>query len=163
MKKMRIEKYSDIVVSASHIYNFMINDHLVDWLKIYRRDLCFKDEFTDYICKKGIEFEQKLIEYINNNKIQTQFISQYITDESCSKTIELMMQGIPILYSAPVRNSINNTQGIIDLLIRSDYIHQLIDFLPIDYRTTLKAPNLNGNYHYVVIDIKFSSIKLASN
>jgi hypothetical protein len=74
-----------------------------------------------------------------------------------------MMQGIPILYSAPVKNNLNNTQGIIDLLIRSDYLPQLIEFLPIEYQTTLKAPNLNGNYHYVVIDIKFSTIKLKSD
>jgi hypothetical protein len=161
--KRKFEKFNSIMISASHTYNYMNNDHLVDWLKIYKKESYCGDEFTDYICSKGNEFESKLIEYININKIKTEFISKYITDESCNQTIELMKQGIPILYSAPVKNELNNTQGIIDILIRSDYISQLVDYIPIDYEFTLKAPNLNGDYHYVVIDIKFSSIKLRAD
>jgi len=154
---------NNIVVSASHIYNYMINDHLVDWLKIHRKEAYKRNEFTDSICNRGNEFEQKLIQYINDNKIKIKFVSKYITDETCNKTIELMKEGIPILYSVPVKNQINNTQGIIDILIRSDYLLQLIDDIPIDYNYQFKAPNLNGDYHYVVIDIKFSSIRLRSD
>jgi len=154
---------NNIVVSASHIYNYMINDHLVDWLKIHRKEAYKRNEFTDFICNRGNEFEQKLIQYINDNKIKIKFVSKYITDETCNKTIELMKEGIPILYSVPVKNQINNTQGIIDILIRSDYLLQLIDNIPINYNYQLKAPNLNGDYHYVVIDIKFASIRLRSD
>ena len=163
LKKRRIEKYSEITVAATHIYNYMINDHLVDWLRVYKKEVYNRDEFTDYICNKGNEFETKLINYINNNRIQTQFVSQYITDETCSKTIELMMQGAPIIHSAPIRNKLNNTHGIIDLLVRSDYLHRLIEHLPIDFQPTLKAPNLTGDYHYVAIDIKFSSLKIMAD
>jgi len=154
---------NNIVVSASHIYNYMINDHLVDWLKIHRKEAYKRNEFTDFICNRGNEFEKKLIQYINDNKIKIKFISKYINEESCNKTIELMKEGIPILFSAPVKNQINNTQGIIDILIRSDYLLQLIDNIPINYNYQLKAPNLNGDYHYVVIDIKFASIRLRSD
>ena len=164
MKKRRIEKYPEIIVSATHIYNYMINDHLVDWLRIYKKEVYIRDEFTDYICNKGNEFETKLIQYINNNRIQTEFVSQYITDETCSKTIELMMQGVPLIHSAPVRNKFNNTHGIIDLLIRSDYLNRLVEYLPaIDFQADFKAPKLNGDYHYVVIDIKFSSLKIMAD
>ena len=163
MKKRRIEKYFEITVAASHIYNYMINDHLVDWLRIYRKEVYNRDEFSEYICYKGNEFETKLVQYIHNNRIQIEFVSQFITDETCSKTIELMMQGVPLIHSAPIRNKFNNTHGIIDLLIRSDYLNRLVDNLPIDFKPFLKAPNLNGDYHYVVIDIKFSSLKIMAD
>ena len=52
-KKRRIEKYHEITVAATHIYNYMINDHLVDWLKVYKKEVYNRDEFTDYICNKG--------------------------------------------------------------------------------------------------------------
>ena len=161
--KRKFEKYPEITVSATHIYNYMINDHLVDWLRLYKKEAYNRDEFTEYICEKGNEFETKLIDYINNNRIQSQFISKYITDETCSQTIELMMQGVPMIHSAPVRNTINNTHGIIDLLIRSDYLPHLIEHLPIEFQPTLKAPKLTGDYHYVVIDIKFSSLKIMAD
>jgi hypothetical protein len=163
MKKRKFDKYNYITVSASHIYNYMNNDHLVDWLRIYKKEAYFKDEFTEYICNKGNEFEENLINYINTNKIDIQFVSKCITEETCNQTIELMMKGTPVLFSAPVKNMVNNTQGIIDILIRSDYLLRLVDTLPIEYETTLKATNLNGDYHYVVIDIKFSSLKLRAD
>lgn len=163
--KRKFDKYNHITVSASHLYNYMNNDHLVDWLRLYRKEAYCKDEFTDYICNKGNEFEQKLIEYIHTNKVEVQFVSKFITDETCEQTINLMMQGVPLLFSAPVKNTINNTQGIIDILLRSDYLCRLVDILPMDstYEPSLKAPNLRGDYHYVVIDIKFSSLKLRSD
>ena len=164
MKKRKFDNYNNITVSASHIYNYMNNDYLIDWLKLYKKESYCKDEFTDFICNKGNEFETKLVDYINNNKVPIHFVSKYIDDESCNRTIELMMQGIPILYSAPVKNNINNTQGIIDLLIRSDYLNQLVDIVPLkQHQINFKAPNLNGNYHYVVINIKFSSLKLRAD
>lgn len=163
IRKRKFDKYNHITVSASHIYNYMNNDHLVDWLRLYRKEAYVKDEFTDYICNKGNQFEEKLIDYINKNKVAVQFVSKYITEETCNQTVDFMMQGVPILFSAPVKNNINNTQGIIDLLIRSDYLLRLVDNLPIEYNMTLKAPNLNGDYHYVVIDIKFSSLKIRAD
>lgn len=167
MLKRKFESFNNITISASNIYNYMINDHLVDWLKLYKKEALYRDEFSEFICNKGNEFETKLIQYINDNKIKTKFVSKYIDDESCNQTIQLMKEGIPILYSAPVKNEINNTHGIIDLLVRSDYLLQLIDNISIveneEYNFMLKAPNLNGNYHYVVIDIKFSSIKLRND
>jgi hypothetical protein len=166
MKKRKIDnehKYNHITVSASHVYNYMNNDHLVDWLRIYRKEAYSKDNFTDYICNKGNEFEEKLIDYIHKNKIEVQFVSKFITQESCEQSVTFMMQGVPLLFSVPVKNTIDNTQGIIDILIRSDYLLQLVDILSIDFQPTLKAPNLNGDYHYVVIDIKFSSLKIRSD
>ena len=111
MKKRKIDnehKYNHITVSASHVYNYMNNDHLVDWLRIYRKEAYSKDNFTDYICNKGNDFEEKLIDYIHKNKIEVQFVSKFITQESCEQAVAFMMQGVPLLFSVPVKNTIYN-------------------------------------------------------
>jgi len=93
-----------IMVSATHIHNYMINDTLVDWLKfrtpVRRRisspspTLCF-DKF---IKEKGINFESKVIDYIKNKELPITTISNYITDEDCKRTTAAMKAGIPIIH-----------------------------------------------------------------
>ena len=159
------------VVSASHVHNYMIKDPLVDWLRNKIRSgtratpvYSSNQGFTDFIMKKGIEFESELVTHLTNTGKSIVKVSNVITDDSCRKAIELMKVGTPILHSVPVRNNYNRTQGIIDLLIRSDHIKDLVDenpLTPIEMLTP--APRLNSSYHYVVIDIKFSTLPLRSN
>jgi hypothetical protein len=159
-------------VSASDVYNFMVGDSLVDWLKLssysrntlnnhnHNRELTFKD----YILDKGKQFEIKLVNYINDNIENIVKVSDYITDISCNKTIELIKDGVPIIYSAPIRNNYNNTKGIIDLLVRSDYINKLTTIPCLSTEETqIKGSKLSGLYHYVVVDIKFSTLQLTSD
>ena len=172
-KKPRIDdivSIKPIMVSATHIHNYMINDTLVDWLKLSRpvkRRVSRPTQtlsFDKFIKEKGLNFESKVIEYIKTKELPIVTISNYITDEDCKKTIASMKAGIPIIHSAPVKNMYNNTNGIIDLLVRSDYLKNLIDVPPLDNITeNTPAPRLSGKYHYVVIDIKFSTLPLRSD
>ena len=73
-----------------------------------------------------------------------------------------MKKGTPIIHSAPIYNDKNNTYGIIDLLVRSDYINKLFNNFKID-DYNIKAPNLDIDYHYRVIEIKYCSLYLSSN
>lgn len=161
-------------VSATHTRNFMLNDSLVDWLKYSTKskystchtnyELYKKENFTTFIMKQGNTFETKLIEYINEHKIHVVTVSDSITKESLNQTISLMEQGIPVIHSAPVRNSENKTQGIIDLLVRSDYLDKIVEECPLaEDEKFIYSPGLNKNYYYVVIDIKFSTLPLRSN
>lgn len=161
-----------ITVSASHVYNYMINDPLVDWLRLRKRTATrlspaysqSSQGFTEFIQKKGVDFEDKLIKYIHERKIDVETVSNYITEEGCHKTIDLMQKGAPVIHSAPVKNKYNNTQGIIDLLVRSDCMKFLVEEAPLNTtEEKIVAPKLNGNYHYVVIDIKFSTLPLRSD
>ena len=154
------------MVSASHLHNFMINDSLVDWLKLKTRPgtrfspaYIQQNGFSSFIMNKGVEFESQLVKYINTNRIPVISVSEYITDEACQKTIDLMKQGVPIIHSAPVKSIITGTQGIIDLLVRSDYLDKLIATPP------LQADEVkhNSNFYYVVIDIKFSTLPLRAD
>lgn len=155
-----------IWVSATHTRNYMLNDTLVDWIKNRNNRPNRKEngDFVNFIMKKGIEFEEKLVKYINNNRLEVIKVSEFITDESVKKTIDLMKSGTPLIHSAPVRNNINKTQGIIDLLIRSDYIDKLVEESPLeDIDIHIKSPKLGVDYYYIVIDIKFSTLCLRAD
>ena len=159
------------VVSATHVHNFMINDTLVDWLRSRSRRgtrttpvYSSNPGFTDFILRQGIEFETKLIKYFNDNNTPIVTVSEFITDESCRHAIDLMKEGVPILHSVPVRNNYNRTQGIIDLLVRSDHLGDIVEENPLSPEDRRKrASRLDGNYHYVVIDIKFSTLPLRAD
>jgi len=184
-------------VSATHLKNYMVNDTLVDWLKLHDKkssnisvkrlsgDLIqssssqssssqssssqsssspsTKRTFNDFRMEQGIKFETELIKLISK-KVPIVFVSDKITDDTCNETIKHIKNGTPVIHSAPVRNSTNNTQGIVDLIVRSDYLYKIVSDVgtiseeyPEDYK------NQNLNYHYVVIDIKFSTLPLRAD
>lgn len=160
------------IVSATQIYNYIMKDPLVDWLKLKNKKRYTrknhnrkkKSSFTEFIMEKGIEFEKQIVKYINNNIIPVIFVSDTINKSSLEKTKQLMYQGVPIIHSAPVKNQYNNTYGIIDLLVRSDYINDIVEENVInDIETNISSPKLGKPYHYIVIDIKFSTIPLRSD
>jgi len=155
-------------ISATKTRNFLLNDSLVDWLKVHgsssKIGVKNTNRFMSFIMEKGIQFEDALIKYIHKNKTPIVTVSEYITDESVSKTISLMKNGTPVIHSAPVRNNNNKTHGIIDLLVRSDYLDKIIDDCPIsDEEKKIPSKKLGKNYHYVVIDIKFSTLPLKAD
>ena len=173
-KKPKLSQFQPLeYLSASSCRNFMLNDSLVDWLKEYsgvgrgcrgcRGSVGGGSVFVDFIMEKGIEFERELVKYINR-KIEVVSVSEFITDESVQKTIDLMMAGTPIIHSAPIRNSKNCTHGVIDFLVRSDFLHKLVNECPLtpDERI-IPSPKLKQPFHYVVIDAKFSTLPLRAD
>lgn len=158
-------------ISATKTRNFMINDTLVDWLyykKNKNQNRYYKnqntDTFNNFIMEKGNTFEKEIIKYIDTNNIPIVSVSETITDDSVNKTIELMKEGVPIIHSAPVRDYRNRTHGIIDLLVRSDYLDKIVKECPLTKEEiSIPSPFLNHNFHYVVIDVKFSTLPLKSD
>ena len=81
-------------VSATKTYNYMINDHIIDWLTRYsrkERTLSFdlstnNDSFSDFLKKKGCEFEKKVVNEINK-KIPVTTISEIYNLEGNSGQI----------------------------------------------------------------------------
>jgi hypothetical protein len=177
-------------VSATHLKNYMVNDTLVDWLKLHDKkriglvdnrslenrnydnkvsinnlSVPKKRTFTDFIKEQGIMFENEIVKVITK-KVPIVFISDKITDDTCNETISHIKKGTPIIHSAPVRNKSNNTQGIVDLIVRSDYLSKIVT----DCENSLQTNNprtypeeYNLDYHYVVIDIKFSTLPLRAD
>lgn len=168
-------------VSGTNIRNYMIKDPLVDWLKLYSNsgETSKEPEFLEFIKQAGIDFEKNIVEFIHKNihpvvSLLKKEPKDQITDDTCNNTIRLMNLGTPIIHSAPFQNKKNHTKGVIDLLVRSDYINILVNDHVKD--TEIKSPKLKikaytnytigktqAPYHYIVVDIKFSTIPLRAD
>jgi hypothetical protein len=177
-RPVKIQKTTEIKwVSATKLKNYMLNDTLSDWLslhdgkKVYsslthndksnvnnRFDSSLRDSiFINFKKEQGNIFEEEIIKLIKKT-VPIVSISEKITDESCEETIQHIKKGTPIIHSAPVRNKKNHTHGIIDLLVRSDYLSKIVVDSPEQEKIST-----DENYHYVVIDIKFCQLPLRSD
>lgn len=155
----------DIWISATQTRNYILNDCLVDWLKIQssvERPVFTTQNtvsspssttFTEFLKTKGIEFENKIVEYIHKNICPVISVSPYITDDSVQKVKDLIGQNTPIIHSAPFRNFKNKTKGIMDLIVRNDYLSKIVK----------TPPPVDVSGKYSVIDIKFSTLPLRSD
>jgi predicted RecB family nuclease len=186
IKKRKIFDFSNMV-SASSVRNYMLNDPLIDYLKEYniysleneKKQNSHKkipnskaiiqpnvDAFTNYILEAGVEFENELIKIIKKDH-QVVKVAEFIqckNKEKMDETIELMKNGTPIIYQGVLHNYDNETFGMPDLLVRSDYINKLLGYEVIsNEEAKIPSPNLNVNYHYKVIDIKHSNISLRAD
>lgn len=166
-KRQRLSSgIGDIVyTNATNLYNFMCKDPLCDWLK-FNNQINIRNpnnSFTSFLFEKGYEFEKKVVAHINTNITPVTFVSATITDESLKKTREYINSGTPVLHSVPLRDSDSKTQGIADLVIRSDYLNLLTTEKSLKPEEIVVPNGINQNFHYVVVDIKFSTIPLRSN
>lgn len=135
-----------------------------------QEEIINKKDNLSILFDKGNKFESYVSNILHNKfgnnmiTINTESHQNAMTNANFDKTIDAMMEGIPIIEQAVLFNYRNNTRGIADLLVRSDYINKIVNRPVLDeYEETIKAPNLNGKYHYVVIDIKWSCLSLCSN
>lgn len=169
-------------ISASSLRNFLLKDPLLDFLKEYNiyslDDEPSKvpnsysnvkpkfDTFTQHIMDAGKEFEDELIKILQKDhtiiKVAEYFHSK--KPEKFEETIELMKKGTPIIYQAVLHNHTNQTMGMPDLLVRSDYLNKLLGYEVINEEEAFTpSPLLNTKYHYKVIDIKHSNIPLRAD
>lgn len=178
-------------VSATRIKNHLLNDPLLDWLDLYylrstvdttlpQHIQCLKmkqksDELSQETSKlhvlfdMGNRFEAEVCCAIRN-KFPGQVycvVSNTNTDigeHSFKRTVELMMEGAPIIEQAMLYNYKNMTFGVADLVVRSDYLNKLVDSRVLtNEELNIKAPKLNGKYYYTVIDIKWTTMILCSD
>ena len=167
-----LKRKNKLWVSATKTHNYLYNDQLSDWLQLYGRNqtILYKNNtksyelnFKNFLMNKGIEFEKEIIKYYKQ-QFDCIKVADFYNVRDVKRTFQMMTKGIPIIYSAPIFNRTNNTYGIIDLLVRSDYINKMYN-QPIISQSLehYKAPYLPGNYHYRVIDIKYSTLNLCSD
>jgi hypothetical protein len=122
--------------------------------------------------EKGNQFEEMVVnDLINmypNDSIN--FKAQYTNNDienrrRYEETIDAMKQGKKLIFQAMLFNDSNKTFGTADILIRSDFINTVFskEKTISDEDAVIKAPNLNGDYHYRVIDIKWTTLQLCSD
>ncbi|MBL4898401.1 MAG: ribonuclease H-like domain-containing protein [Colwellia sp.] len=147
--------------------------------------------FTSWIMKKGVEFEETIYDVLKqkfkggevnrNHKLGKLgrrplivMISDELTDSKLNSkfedTIQAMKDGVPYIYQGVLHDHTHTTFGIPDLLVRADYLNKLTitptngrslpDGTQVDHNPN--HPSTLGNYHYVVVDIKCSTMHLNS-
>lgn len=131
--------------------------------------------FMDYILKSGIQFEKDIIEKLQE-KFKDNFIKicepyEAIFRIKCKETISAMVKGIPIIYQGVVHNpkcflddGDEKTFGAVDLLVRSDWINKLVSHDALtDSEINIPSPKLKTDFHYRVIDIKWTKLHFNVN
>ena len=173
----------DIWVTGTKVKNYLLRDPILDWFdKYYSRfglqpkskkqfdvDTIKTDKEKNSLSmlyELGIKFEDEVVKELNT-KYTVKTIINDIKELSKDKMVEAfneMEKGTPILAQVPLYNELNKTYGIADLIIRSDYFNKIFKNVILEKEEErIRAPNLNGRYHYRVIDIKWTTIYMCSN
>jgi hypothetical protein len=171
-----------ICFSATKTKNFLMRNYLVDYFELFNvKSFTTKNHLKTYDQTKPVDaYTNALMESGHDyEKFVTRMIKQKIGDHKCvdltcdvseyasfntfQKTIKAIKAGYPVIFQAVLHS--NTTEfpfyGVADILMRSDYFNQIFASKPISNENTkVKAPNLKGDYHYRVIDVKHSTVPL---
>lgn len=175
-------------MSATKTGNYLLDDPLLDWLELYYKKIGFNDgnmltnddlnifknnyekkmQYMKYIFEGGLIFENKILDhlktkYLNNFLMVNNSGKEGLTRDNFTKTKNAIFNGVPILAQAVLYNDVNKTYGIADLIVRSDYLNKLVNNkIMSEQEEKIKASNLKKNYHYVIIDIKYSLLHFST-
>lgn len=164
---------SKIWVAATHLKNWF-GDPIVDFLKLKKSSPTLRPIASphntlttyspeSYLMRKGIEFENKVISHINSSIHPVTAGDPSLSEEAFAKTDTLLKKGVPFIHNVSLKSS-NNIGGVADLVVRSDFIHLLSEIPPLNEdEKTLRAPNLQGDYHYLIVDIKFTTLPFCAD
>ncbi len=175
------------MISASSIKNYMLDDPLLDWLKYYsinnltdvprqRNHNIFinnknntNSSHTQFIMNQGNLFETHVFNFMKTNLtkfnivqvVENNTINSVQSYEKYIETVNLMKEGTDIIYQGVLHDYKNKLYGSPDLLIRSDKLNNIFNLDLIN--TSIESKILGTKFHYVVVDIKHSTLQLNAN
>jgi hypothetical protein len=162
-------------ISATEFDSFCQNDPIIDWFstvekntesspiegKVDKHPLAF-------LFEKGRIHEDNVVEALRKktgfslDKQSSLATSRLYTDgydkKDIAHTRECMARGDYLIYSPYLSDHFNKIRGIPDLLIRNDYVPVLWPMLCVP-----KYKSKFGDYYYLPVEIKFSTINLAAD
>ncbi|MEO7453646.1 MAG: hypothetical protein ABIV13_02655 [Fimbriimonadales bacterium] len=150
-------------VSATATRNYFKEDTLLDWLDLYGESKGFvkdKDDpsydhrtcMTTFIFAKAIEFEQRVVALLRE-KCEVVDVDGENSVARALRTIELLQQRPEVIYHGVVYDEATKTWGSPDLLVRSDVLCKICEYLPCEVED---VP------HYRVVDIKFATPEISA-
>ena len=162
-------------VSASSTRNYAIRDPLLDWLDLYGEKNGYRPDdeipgydprtdFTQFIFRQGHAFERAVVDYLRTLTDVVQVGAGDAEDSrdlgKAEETFAAMQRGEPVIYQGVVRDAATRTYGSPDLLVRSDVLAGLFPETLAEDEASVAAPDLGEPWHYVVVDVKFTTIRL---
>jgi hypothetical protein len=179
-------------VSASSLRNYLLKDPLLDWLNEYGnpfdpspapapdpapvtstsahpRTMSTQVNLTDFLKDQGNQFEKQLIPQLFQKFGPDVILDiggnhHHCTIAKFEETCKALSRGVPIIYSGVLHDPDTKIYGVPDLMVRSDWLGQLVSHDPLDFTASRHpAPNLTGPYHYRIVDIKFATLHLRAD
>ena len=166
-------------VSASATRNYVLGDPLLDWLDRHGESKGFErdqvDERTDFlgfIFRKGIEFERAVVQHLRGLHVgEMRTLGSEGSRRGPGRDLELafatwdaMAEGVAVIDQGVLRDPQNRTYGLPDLLVRSDVLAELFPEALSSDEAAIAAPDLGvGDCHYVVVDIKYTTLNLSAD
>jgi len=164
-------------VSASSIRNSMLGDPLLDWLDLYGGSRGWvpdedvpgydqRTDFTRFVIDQGKRFERAVLQVLRDAGLAIAVVAGPGDDgrdpDHATATFELMSAGVPAIWQGVLRDPENLMYGIAHLLVRSDALLGLFPDAITAEEAEVPAPDLSGQGHYRVIEVKFTTLHLNS-
>jgi hypothetical protein len=165
-------------VSATAVRNWLLEDPLIDWLDLYGplrgyapdQELGGYDprmDFTKFVLDQGRRFEAAVLPVLASHGLEV--VAVRGPDESsrdpllAHRTVELLKEGVPAVWQGVLHDTESRTYGVPDLLVRSDVVNRIWPETIDDSEAFIPAPGLSATtHHYVVIDVKFTTLHLTA-
>lgn len=175
-------------IAASKTRNAALNDHCLDYFRAYnikdindspeKREFSFEPSskferinktpenavsFIDFLLTQGNVFEDTIIDKIKE-KYKDNFVEICKSYESrdlnnYQKTVDEMKKGTPIIYQPVLYCYKHQVFGCADLIIRSDWINKIVkNKVLTPEEEKINSEVLEKDFHYRVIDVKFSKL-----
>ncbi|MGE0598677.1 MAG: hypothetical protein AB7J35_02480 [Dehalococcoidia bacterium] len=159
-------------VSASATRNWCLRNTLQDWLDLYGESSGFErdqepipgTDFRRFILEKGREFEARVIELLSRQVEIWRpkgLAGGSRSRESRDATFEAMRRGEQAIAQGVLWDWESKRYGTADLLIRGDVLAGLFPDAISAEEAKVGSPTLgHASWHYRVIDIKFTTLRL---
>ena len=180
-------------VAASNTRNYLLKDGFLDFLMMKGHAVAklgdkYQDalvkiinttasnepsNFTAAVISHGQKFEHRVIELLYTVLGATNIVNiggnlNPRSEDKYLQTVKAITDGIPVIYQGVLRNYTNETYGVPDLIIRSDWINK---FLSSPALTKQEESNPSGllsqseteTYHYRIVDIKYTTLHLTAD
>ena len=167
-------------VSASATRNHAIGDPVLDWLARHGKDHGYlsdsdpartappydgRTDFTRFLFDQGRRFEEAVVTLLRDRHPTHELVTlsrghEDIRDlDQATVTFEAMRTGVPMIHQAVLWDAEALAHGATDLLIRSDVLHELFPEAITADEAAVAAPDLEGPWHYRVVDVKFTTLR----
>lgn len=165
----------DAWVAADSLRNFLREDPLLDWLDRHGAGAGFvrddqserwdaRTDFPGFLLAQGSRFKDEVTRLIGERVAVTRIAGGEMDARDPAKaeaTLAAMRAGTPVVAQAVLRNPETRTYGVADLLVRSDIVNAVVPGTLAPQEAETGAQLLGDQpWHYVVIDVRYRSLKL---
>jgi hypothetical protein len=175
------EDKTEDYISATEFENFCENDLISDWFSVISKKIVLEtpehNNTLKFLFEKGLKHEDNIINKIREltelplekyTSVKTSreydLVNKSIEKDDYAKVLYSIKNGDPIIYSGYICDKKEKLRGIPDLLVRNDYIHKIFPDLDNTIKENFDTYNqeYKVDYHYVPVEIKFSTVELSS-